>query len=331
MFVVLMLSCVMAIDPKGEHFDDVIENIQITEKKERNFFESFFTIYPVSQVEPGDDIEFNIEQRSWNYVHCDDAWAVVEIYKNGQHTGTGRYHIGEVNPQGTKEGYKFGVWTVTVETSKSWGEGTFEAVDYMYCASDHEQSQWEGGNDEVDHTGQQISTEDTITFEIKETSSTYCQYDTEGWQTETKSCVATDIHMIYVINLDTCSYETQLYDECDYDCSSGKCLDGECNSDDDCQSGYVCNSYQCEKQENKGCIEDSDCSSGYECIAFECEKESTPYPHEDCNSDGECPEGYSCVDYICEDDGDEEDNNMAWYFLASSLIILIVLGWMFRK
>lgn len=320
MFMLLLSTLAFAVDEPGAHFNDAKKNQDI---KEVSFFQklfSTFTIYPIDEpVQQGDVVEFTIEEQAWNYVHCDQAWTVVEIYKDGIYTGEAKSRfLGEINfNEFTKQSPSYSS-SVLINIGENWPDGIYEAVDYMFCQIDSPETTPTG--DKIDHSNTHISTPDTLFFNVQ--SNTDCPFTSEGWQTNTKSCVTGDIHAVNVQNLALCEYSTQLFDQCDFGCSGSSCDAGECNKDSDCGIGEICSGFFCIDRSDAGCSYNWDCPNGYECSSGNC----IPKDQGDvCSVDANCDDGQECIGGVCvpeTPDGKQTVPTWLWFLIGAAALVV---------
>ena len=83
--------------------------------------------------------------------------------------------------------------------------------------------------------------------------------------------------------------------DCDDDdeCNSGYCSKS-CSSSSDCQCGQVCNEGECKAQ----CTKSTECSQGFLCISGICTA--------GCRTNNDCPSTQSCINSKCKDPCDEK-------------------------
>lgn len=75
-------------------------------------------------------------------------------------------------------------------------------------------------------------------------------------------------------------------------CSDGGTSYQPCTTDDDCESGFVCESGEC--REAPGCTGDEDCKGDRACIDGICQE-----PEDACTVDTDCPDKHKCEDGQC--------------------------------
>jgi len=69
----------------------------------------------------------------------------------------------------------------------------------------------------------------------------------------------------------------------------------ECEMDDDCPAGTVCEQNKCVD----ACVTDADCPADYICLDGHC----IPEPGDPCQTDADCPTGLVCIGHQCSLDG----------------------------